>query len=273
MISQLDSKVKCACNEQLPMIENGIDVPLVEVPACVIGTRRARDDSSEGDRKAKILATQTSNIEEIDGVIPANQARSREAQARLLKAGEQVFASKGYDEAHVGDIAAAAQCSIGSFYRRFRDKEALFRALHIQFAERIKNNMERFLAMPQWAEAPTHEVLTTLVKNTARVIERHPGFFRALFQRTLAGAGYAYIPALRDADDTSGRRLAAFLRGRGEGLSEGLDEACIFGLRTIEAALIHRGMRAEVTGERAGTPFVIESLTTMLSSYLGVRKP
>jgi AcrR family transcriptional regulator len=99
-----------------------------------------------------------------------------------------VFASKGYDE-HVGDIAAAAQCSICSFYRRFRDKEALFRALHIQFAARIGNNMDRFLAMPQWAQAPTYEVLTTLVKNTARVIERHPGFFRALVQRTLAGAG------------------------------------------------------------------------------------
>ncbi|MCC7267168.1 MAG: TetR/AcrR family transcriptional regulator [Caulobacteraceae bacterium] len=218
------------------------------------------------------MANKPSNIEDIDGVIPANQARSREAQARLLKAGEQVFARKGYDEAHVGDIAAAAQCSIGSFYRRFRDKEALFRALHIQFAARIENNMERFLAMPQWAQTPTHEVLTILVKNTARVIERHPGFFRALFQRTLAGAGNIYIPALRAADEHSGRLLAGFLRARGEGLEENLEEACIFGLRTIEAALIHRGMRTEATGERAGTPFVIDGLTSMLAGYLGIQK-
>lgn len=218
------------------------------------------------------MTAQNPDIEEIDGVIPANQTRSRAAQARLLKAGEQVFARKGYDDAHVGDIAAAAKCSIGSFYRRFRDKEALFRALHIQFAKRIENNMERFLAMPKWASEPTYDVLRTLVTNTARVIERHPGFFRALFQRTLAGAALDYIPALRAADDRSGRKLAAFLRDRGEGRTDDLEEACIFGLRTMEAALIHRGLRAEATGEPAGTPFVIESLTEMLAAYLGVRK-
>lgn len=271
MISQLDSKVKCACNEHSPVIENGIDVPLVGAFRLCHWNAARSGRFERGARKAKIVANQVSNIEDIDGVIPANQARSREAQARLLKAGEQVFARKGYDEAHVGDIAAAAQCSIGSFYRRFRDKEALFRALHIQFAERIKNNMDRFLAMP-WADKPTYEILATLVKNTARVIERHPGFFRALFQRTLAGAGHIYIPALRAADEHSGRQLAAFLQARGEGLSEDLEEACTFGLRTIEAALIHRGMRTEVTGERAGTPFVIDGLTTMLASYLGIRK-
>jgi AcrR family transcriptional regulator len=211
-------------------------------------------------------------VEEIDGVMPANQARSREAQARLLKAGEQVFARKGYDDAHVSDIAQAANCSIGSFYRRFRDKEALFRTLHIQFARKIEQNMERFLAMPQWAQAPGDEVIRTLVKNTARVIERHPGFFRALFQRTLAGAGPIYVPALRAADEQSGRRLAAFLRARGEGLAEGLDEACIFGLRAVEAVLIHRRLRAEISGEVVGSAYAIESLTTMLTESLGVRR-
>ena len=218
------------------------------------------------------MAAQSSNhIEEIDGVIPANQTRSRDAQARLLKAGEHVFARKGYDEAHVSDIAAAAKCSIGSFYRRFRDKEALFRALHIQFAKRIENNMERFLAMPRWAGEPSYDILRILVNNTARVIERHPGFFRALFQRTLSGAGLAYIPALRAADDHAGRLLAAFLAERGEGRKANLEEVCIFGLRTVEAALIHRGLRAEATGEQVGTPFVIESLTEMLAGFLEVR--
>ncbi|MCG9915589.1 MAG: TetR/AcrR family transcriptional regulator [Phenylobacterium sp.] len=87
-------------------------------------------------------------LKEVDGVIPANQARSREAQARLIKVGEQFFAKKGYDEAHVSDITAATGCSIGSFYCRFRDKEALFRTLHVQFAARTRENIDRFFAMP-----------------------------------------------------------------------------------------------------------------------------
>ena len=209
------------------------------------------------------------DIEAIDGVIPANQVRSREAQARLMRAGEAVFAQKGYDEAHVSDIAAAANCSIGSFYRRFRDKEALFRALHLQFAQRTRDNFDRFFAAPQWDGVPTAQVISTLVENTGRVIQRHPGFFRAFFQRTLAGAGQTYGPALREADAYAGRKLAEFLRARGEGVSEGLEEACILGLRTVEAALIHRALHSADPGEDAPI-YATDSLSRMLSLFLGV---
>jgi AcrR family transcriptional regulator len=218
--------------------------------------------------------TGADKLDALDGVIPANQARSREAQARLLKAGEQVFARKGYDDAHVSDIAQAANCSIGSFYRRFRDKEALFRALHIHFAERMRDNFDRFFAMPQWREAPTYEVLRTLVDNTARVIERNPGFFRALFQRALAGAGEPYVPKLQAADEQKGLQLAEFLRVRGEGGEHGdhLNQICAFGLRTVEAALIHRSLMSGRPSEIRQS-FTIESLTRMLAGYLGVSQP
>jgi AcrR family transcriptional regulator len=216
------------------------------------------------------LAVESAILTEIDGVFPANQARSREAQARLLKAGERVFAQKGYDEAHVSDIAAAANCSVGSFYRRFRDKEALFRALHMQQTVRIGRNMARFLANPDWSEKPTYEILRTLIENSARVIERHHGFFRALFQRTLAGAGSSYILALRAADDEGGRLLAAFLRGRGEGVSEALDETCILALRTVDAVLINRVLRREITGDVVAPPLVVDMLTRMLAAGVGL---
>ena len=220
------------------------------------------------------MPIETFDLTGVDGVMPANQARSREAQARLLKAGEGVFAKKGYDEAHVGDIAAAAGCSIGSFYRRFRDKESLFRALHLQFAHRIERNMERFLAQPQLAEQSPYDVLAVLVRNTAQVIERHPGFFRALFQRTLADAGPLYVPALWAADAASGRRLAAYLRARGAGTAEPLEEACALGLRTIEATLVQRVLRREViVRDQFAPPFVTDRLTRMLAACVGVAPP
>lgn len=220
------------------------------------------------------MATDDFDLTGVDGVMPANQSRSREAQARLMKAGEAVFAKKGYDDAHVGDIAAAAGCSIGSFYRRFRDKESLFRALHQQFAHRIERNMERFLALPERAEQPVYEVLKVLVRNTAQVIERHPGFFRALYQRMLAGAGHIYVPALWAADTASGHRLAAFLRRRGEGMIGPLDDACALGLRSIEAILIQRVLRQEVVDQEPfATPFVIDRLTRMLAACIGVEAP
>src|ERR1700689_5424070 len=94
------------------------------------------------------------SLDHIDGVLPANQARSRNARDRLLAAGERVFARLGYDAAHVNDIALAAGCSVGSFYRRFRDKEAFFKALHHRFTERNLENSARFFSMPEWQDGP-----------------------------------------------------------------------------------------------------------------------
>ena len=95
------------------------------------------------------------SVDQLDGVLPVNQARSRDARDRLLHAGERVFAKVGYDAAHVNDIAAAAGCSVGSFYRRFRDKEAFFKALHHRFTERNLENAARFFAMEDWQNQPT----------------------------------------------------------------------------------------------------------------------
>jgi len=154
------------------------------------------------------MVASLSELEALDGVIPARQLRSREAQQRLLQAGEAVFARMGYDGAHVSDIAAAANVSIGSFYRRFRDKEALFHALQVEFVNRALFNIDRFFDMPKWREAAPGDLVYTLVRNTARAIERRAGFFRALFQRSLAGVPISEVDTLRQTDEHAGRRLA-----------------------------------------------------------------
>jgi AcrR family transcriptional regulator len=217
------------------------------------------------------LAHEILNLNEIDGVIPANQARSRDAQARLLKAGEKVFARVGYDAARVSDIAEAADCSIGSFYRRFRDKEALFHALQTQFARRGRENIDAFFDMPRWREAPVVEVLRTLVLNTARLMERNPGFFRALFQRSLEGAGATYFPALAAADVHAGQRLAAFLGARGAARLDDMETACTFALQAVEAVLLHRLLHGGAKGS-VTDPATVDPLTRLMMNYLELSK-
>lgn len=219
----------------------------------------------------RILEMTSLNLEEIDGVLPANQARSRDAQDRLMRAGEHVFAKLGYDAARVSDISLAAGCSIGSFYRRFRDKESLFRALQTQFALRGRENIGRFFSMPAWKTAPVSEVLRTLVLNTARQIERHPGFFRALFQRSLEGVGAPYFAALADADVDAARGLAAFLRSRDAAPLGDAEALCHFALQSVAAVLIHRmlhgGSRGPITD-----PALIDQLTRLMMNYLELPK-
>ena len=184
--------------------------------------------------------THQSSVEDLDGVMPASQARSRDARDRLLKAGERVFARMGYDAAHVSDIAVAAGCSIGSFYRRFRDKEAFFGALHHRFTGRYRDNTRKFFEMPQWESKPTAFVIETFIANTAEIMKRNQGFFRALLERTLAGAGEDYWPAMRKAGEQQGRSLAALLEQRGEASGPKLAMQATLALRIAEGALLHR---------------------------------
>ncbi|MEJ1968132.1 MAG: TetR/AcrR family transcriptional regulator [Rhizomicrobium sp.] len=208
------------------------------------------------------------SVDHIDGVLPANQARSRDARDRLLAAGEKVFARLGYDAAHVGDIAQAAGCSVGSFYRRFRDKEAFFRALHHRFTERNLDQGGRFFALPQWQDEPTSAMLRTLIESTAHIMKRNQGFFRALFQRSLAGAGADYWPGMRAGTQRQGEMLAAFMLARDEGGGrEDLARDCIFVLRAVDGAIVHRLLN---DGPYADEQVVIDALARMALAFLGL---
>jgi len=207
------------------------------------------------------------SLEDIDGVLPANQARSRNARDRLLQAGERVFAKLGYDAAHVNDIAQAADCSVGSFYRRFRDKEAFFKALHQRFTERNLENAARFFSMPEWREQPTSAMIRTLIGNTANIMRRNHGFFRALFQRSLAGAGADYWPRMRAGTQRQGELLAEFLAARDEGGRPNLPQDCFFVLRAVDGAIVHRLLN---DGPSLDDEAVIDSLARMALAFLGL---
>src|SRR3982751_4574506 len=57
------------------------------------------------------------------------RARGQRTQQRLLDAGVEVFAKRGYHAARVDDIVKVAKTSHGTFYLYFSNKEDLFRAL------------------------------------------------------------------------------------------------------------------------------------------------
>lgn len=208
------------------------------------------------------------SVDQLDGVLPVNQARSRQARDRLLTAGEKVFAKLGYDAAHVTDIAQAAGCSVGSFYRRFRDKEAFFKALHHRFTERNLDQGARFFSLPEWQDQPTSDMIRTLIENTAHIMKRNQGFFRALFQRSLAGAGADYWPRMRAGTARQGALLAGVLAARGEAQGrEDLVQDCTFILRSVDGVLVHRLLNE---GPAVDDAQVTDALSRMALAFLGI---
>jgi len=65
------------------------------------------------------------------------RARGQRTLRRLLDAGVEVFASRGFHAARVDDIVKAAATSHGTFYLYFANKEDLFAALVADVADQI----------------------------------------------------------------------------------------------------------------------------------------
>jgi AcrR family transcriptional regulator len=159
---------------------------------------------------AKDNVTETS---EPAWVRPAYQERSRQQRDRLLKAGERVFAESGFWQAHVAQIAKKAGCSVGSFYRRFHDKEALFLALQAEMAARAEANIGRFFADPACASEPLETVFARLARNTARGMKGIEGYYRALFELSLRG--HDVWPPMRRIEELEARQILGLLEARG----------------------------------------------------------
>ena len=110
------------------------------------------------------MKTHTSRIDDLKWAQPALQQRSQRTLERLLDAAASEIREKGYADASVAEIARRAGCSVGTVYRRFRDKTALLHALDERFGEAFRSTMENAVAPERWQGAPILEILTGYIE-------------------------------------------------------------------------------------------------------------
>ena len=120
---------------------------------------------------------------DLDGVRPVKQLRGRRSRDRLLQAGQKLVARRPFDQLSVADIARAADCSVGAFYLRFRDKDAFFRALIAQYvAEGRAETSELF------ATHPDDRLISVLVARTTNRFRRYAGLIRSAIRQRMEDA-------------------------------------------------------------------------------------
>lgn len=203
-----------------------------------------------------------------DWTKPAYQHRSRQQRDRLLKAGERVFAEKGFWQAHVADIAKRAGCSVGSFYRRFQDKEAFFFSLQSDMAAHGRGNIVQFFDDPRCLSEPLIDVFSRLVRNTARTMKGIEGYYRALFELSLRG--HEVWGPMREVEAFEAARIVGLLERRGAppAGTECIDRATL-AMRTLHgqiASTMLHGPGPYATED----PRLHRELALMLVRYLGL---
>ena len=116
-------------------------------------------------------------------------------RAAILAAAREVFADMGYGAATVRDIVRATDLAAGTFYNYFPDKEAVFRALLEESAERVRERTRAGRAGATTLEAFVRGGYRGYFQAVAEdpvtfeLTRRNAGTIRTLFSTPGIGAG------------------------------------------------------------------------------------
>ncbi|MDX2273562.1 MAG: TetR/AcrR family transcriptional regulator [Cyanobacteriota bacterium] len=151
------------------------------------------------------------------------QARSRQRFDRILDAAAELFAEAGYDSVTTDDIAARAKTSVGSLYRFFPDKLAIFHALLDRYLNQLRSLSES-LHTQKVLHVPLATYISELVNAFDQFARMNPGFrtvfvqsrlipttvaMNAAFYQEIAQQFIVYFAARNPSLDPSYRELIA----------------------------------------------------------------
>ena len=111
------------------------------------------------------------------------QARGEQRLAKILDAGEKVFAQVGYEAATTNAIARQAKTSIGSLYQFFPNKAAILQAVAVRYLERLRAVLDQVLT-EEVAYLPLLLVYDRIIGALAEFHALHPGFQHLFFGST-----------------------------------------------------------------------------------------
>jgi len=183
----------------------------------------------------------TYRVDDLEWAQPVHQERSQRTRERLFDAAEAEIREKGYADASVVEIARRAGCSVGTFYRRFRDKTALFHALDERWGEAFRATMEDAVSAERWAGALILEILTGYIEFSMGQGREHAELHRAAINMASRDARFAERQ----------RKLAAELHTR------------------LRALLVARQDEIGREDPPRAIEFVLEQLRSMLMARLG----
>jgi AcrR family transcriptional regulator len=215
------------------------------------------------------MKTHTSRIDDLQWAQPAHQERSQQTLRRLFAAAEAEICDKGYADASVVEIARRAGCSVGTVYRRFRDKAALLNALDERWGEAFRATMEDAVAPARWEGAPILEILAGYIEFSLNQSHEHAALHRAALIMASREASFAERQMKLAAELHT--RLRALLLARKSEIGHPDPALAIeFALEQLRSMLIARTS----ANPRDGTLFALsderflEQALASLSAYL-----
>jgi AcrR family transcriptional regulator len=148
---------------------------------------------------------------------PPQQTRSQATLDRILDAAESVLAEKSFSEATLAEIMDRAGVTVGAFYRRFPDKDALLHLLDNRFFAELYELAQTLLGDSKWQGATVPQIVHEVTATAVRLYRQRRGLLRSLFLR--ARTDPVIMKSARDVNAHYIERLQALLLARGDQIS------------------------------------------------------
>lgn len=205
----------------------------------------------------------------VASVPPPKQARSQRTLERLLDAAEQLIVEQGAVDVSVPDIVARAGSSVGGFYARFKDKDALLCALEERFLEQMKQRVTLFTAPERWRGAQLHELLFGLMQVVVETYTSHGRLLRVFAVRA-ARSQQVWRDGQRLRSSVIERVVALGLEHRDQIKHPDPAQALELGLLMVFGVLQQKAIWGEVRVRKAPLKDseLVSEFTRMFAAYL-----
>jgi AcrR family transcriptional regulator len=112
------------------------------------------------------------------------QERSRRSLERILDAAAVLIAKNGVESLTVADVVHRARSSVGSFYARFADKDALVREVQDRFVEHCEERMSAAIAGLDRTDIRLETAVGELTASVAAVFREHASLIDAFIRQS-----------------------------------------------------------------------------------------
>jgi AcrR family transcriptional regulator len=205
---------------------------------------------------------------------PPQQSRSQETLGRILDAAERVLEEKSFNEATLAEIMERAGVTVGAFYRRFPDKDALLHHLDERFFAEMHTLASELLDPDRWDGASFTRVIPQITTVAVPLYRMRRGLLRTLFIRARTD------PKIQASARELNSRMLELMRQLGEARREEINhpnpvQAVDFGFRVLLGALRETVVFGEVwpNGTGLSEEQLAHELARSYLGYLGITAP
>lgn len=203
-----------------------------------------------------------------DPAAAPKQARSRRTLNKLLETAEALIAEQGSADVAVAEIARRAESSVGGFYARFPDKDALLLALFERYLKRGQVKTAKFL--PTLVGLDLCETVRRLVAQLVHDYSDERVLVTAFVRASVQNPD-RWSKAIAFRQELVAQGVALGLGLHGEISHPKPERAVSFAAQTVYAVLDAHFLHSDASAEQTmSDEELIEEVTRLVTRYLGV---